>query len=107
MSFFQNNMKNIPLTLAALGSFGVFANPTSGWDEDYSYGNFSNSSWSLFDMPLFWGLVLLFGGALIFGEIRRKIKPHPFDDKESLGLGCMIPTVIMFVLGVLYFINEV
>ena len=89
------------------GSFGVFANPTSGWDEDYSYGNSSNASWSLFDDPIFWGLVLLFGGALILGAIRRKIKPHPFDDKESIGLGCMIPTVIMFVLGVLYFINEI
>ena len=85
--------------------FVLMANPTSGWDEDNSYGDYSNSSWSLLDMPLFWGLVLLFGGALILGEIKRIIKPHPFDGKEPLGLGCMIPTIIMFVLGIMYFID--
>ena len=80
--------------------FVLMANPTSGWDED------SDLCLScVLDLPLFWGLVLLFGGALIFAEIKRVIKPHVFDNNEPLGLGCMIPTIIMFVLGIMYFIN--
>jgi len=45
-----------------LEALEFFANPTSGWDEDYSYGNFSNSSWPLFDDLIFWRVVLVFGG---------------------------------------------
>ena len=86
--------------------FILFANPTSGWNEDYSYGNSSNSSWSLFDDPIFWGLVLLFGGAVILGEIQSKIKPDAFDIKGGAGLGCMIPTIVMFLAAIIFFVNE-
>ena len=82
----------------------TLANPTSGWDEDHSYGNYSNSSWSLFDMPLFWGLVLLFSGALILNRIQTLVKPDPFDSKP-LGLGCMIPVVALFIFAIMFFIS--
>ena len=78
--------------------FVLLANPTSGWDEE------SDLCLScVLDFPLFWGLVLLFGGALIVGEIQNATDDS--DNREPLGLGCMIPTIIMFVLGIMYFIN--
>lgn len=99
-------MKRISIFLGFFAS-RIIANPTSGWNEDYSYGEYTDTDFSLFDFPLFWGLVILFGTMYIIGIIKSWIEPDPLDIKTTKkeDIGCLIPTVIMVFLGILYFIQ--
>ncbi len=88
----------------------ALANPTSGWNEDYSYGEYISTGWSLGENPVFWGLVLFFGILLIPSLVKDLIKgddPNAIQIKTSTAtkLGCLIPTIVMVILGILFFIR--
>jgi hypothetical protein len=101
-------MKKIILPLGLFVSKAL-ANPTSGWNEDYSYGDYTNTGWSLGGDPIFWGLVLIFGILLIPSLLKDLIKPDPnaiqIKTSTSEKIGCLIPVVIMVVLAILFFIG--
>ncbi len=96
------------LALLLLSPLIVIANPTSGWNEDYSYSDNINTGWSLGGDPVFWGLVLFFGILYLISEIQSWNKPNEFDDyprPKKERIGCLIPIGIMVVLGILFFVN--
>ena len=99
-------MKKIILVISLFVSKTI-ANPTSGWNEDYSYEDYPDTGWSLSGDPIFWGLVLFFGIMILIGQIKDWIKPDPMSIKTTKGqeIGCFIPTVVMVVLGILFFVN--